>query len=149
MDKVEAIQRLLDAIDRNRLDWQREQGAMTLGEILDDLETRPQDYRLGVQWVHGVSGIGEVDSYRGYYKDLAIEPGPVTSLVEVGLGVLRQAVGSTVEGYKGGEFLITRESRVWVSTCGDCSGLMVTGVEQDDEEHTIILRTTKDASPSY
>ena len=100
----------------------------------------------------------KVSSYRGYYSDLAIEldsymdnPGydpsltyswdeprsykairmPQNHVTTVGplLKNLSDAVGQTFEGYKGGDYRMSRLTPMWVSNYGDAAGLMVTGVE--------------------
>ena len=42
---------------------------------------------------------------------------------------LSDAVGQTFEGYKGGDYRMSRLTPMWVSNCGDAAGLMVTGAE--------------------
>ena len=100
----------------------------------------------------------KVSSYRGYYSDLAIEldsymdnpeydPSltfswdeprshkairmPQNHVTTVGplLKNLSDAVGQTFEGYKGGDYRMSRLTPMWVSNYGDAAGLMVTGAE--------------------
>jgi hypothetical protein len=69
-------------------------------------------------------------SYRGYYEDLALDYNhsrPVT--VGVLLDDARKAVGATFEGYKGGDFIMRGDTRVWVSEWGRSEGRDLTGVE--------------------
>jgi len=71
-----------------------------------------------------------VESYRGYYSDLSIVP---KSDGEETVGSFRKeltsALGSTFEGYKGGNFKMDRHTPVWVSPYGVASGRAAKGVE--------------------
>lgn len=73
----------------------------------------------------------EADSYRGYYKDLAIEYSQGISLLGLQDNIrtfqyLRNKLGKTMEGYKGGEFPINEDTFLWVSSWGVCSNIYVT-----------------------
>jgi hypothetical protein len=103
---------------------------ITLGELIAKLEGKDPKANLAVQFLDKLRGVDGVDSYRGYYSDLAIEPGSmVLGTVAEGLEVLRNAVGSTFEGYKGGEYRMNNRTLVWVDTYGSCTEQGVTGVE--------------------
>lgn len=79
-----------------------------------------------------VTGVG---SYRGYYEDLAIgyEMGGEKPKLDDFCRTLREAVGETFEGYKGGSYRMSRDTVVWVSNYGECESLRITGVEVDDD----------------
>jgi hypothetical protein len=62
---------------------------------------------------------GSLDSYRGYYEQLAIEPemggdGKKVTVEEF-LKRLEEAVGATFTGYKGGEFTMDRDTPIWIA----------------------------------
>lgn len=102
---------------------------MKLSELIAALEREPQGNRIVV---HSPSGgaPGRFDGYRGYYAELAIEPGGGSYGETVGtfLARLRAAVGTTIHGYKGGEFEVDPDKRVWLAEHGDDSGFQVSGV---------------------
>lgn len=100
---------------------------ITVGHLIDVLALVPQYAWLTIQ---GVSGAPfDVSSYRGYYDHLAIEyTADHRATVADFIRILRDAVGSTMEGYKGGDFTMTRQTPVWVSNWGTSSGVAVTGV---------------------
>lgn len=69
----------------------------------------------------------DVMSYRGYYSQLAIEPGH--GIAGALADRLDEAIGATFEGYKGGCFTMSRNTPVWVSEYGSASGWAITGVD--------------------
>ena len=117
------IQKLLDTISAQA---QNERAAvqMTLGELITNLEMLSPNLN-----VKGLSA--ECDSYRGYYSDLAFEPGEST----VGdlLKVAKDALNKEFTGYKGGEFVMRKNTPVWCASYG-CCGLAVMGIESKNGE---------------
>lgn len=87
---------------------------MNLGEIIEKLEKR--DPKLIVP-----NGFSHPHSYRGYYWDLAFEPDRNTTVGEM-LEAARSAVGTTYQGWKGGDFTMDVYSDCWLSMEGECSG---------------------------
>ena len=89
-------------------------GAMTIGSILGALADLPHDYATPYGW-------DECDSYRGFYEELRVNR--TTATIATMRAVLERAIGGTFVGYKGGEYVMTRHSGVWVtsdySTTGD------------------------------
>lgn len=103
---------------------------ITLGELIAKLEQQDASALLAVQYHESIRQVSDVDSYRGYYSDLSIEPGGDSyGTVADGLDLLREAIGKTFTGYKGGEYTMSNRTIVWVDHYGNCSGLGVTGVE--------------------
>lgn len=114
---------------------------LNLGELIDLLKKRPkkEPVRFDFGWLVPT----KCDSYRGYYEDLAIGfseervyPDPTVAVV---LKDLQAAVGKEFMGYKGGEYRMTRKSRVWAANYGNTSDTAIVGIE--DYEGTTILRT--------
>lgn len=72
------------------------------------------------------------NSYRGYYEQLAIgyERTNPTCLNTVGkfLEGLKETIGKTFTGYKGGGNIMDQDTEIWVSNYGDASGVTVTRV---------------------
>lgn len=93
-----------------------------------------------------------VDSYRGYYEQLAIDPGSQEKLDKAGptrcidmAQTLLEALNRTFYGYKGGEFSMFDETPVWVSEYGRASGDMVVGVEEKAD--MVVIFTKKEEWP--
>src|SRR5690606_7997246 len=82
---------------------------------------------------------GEIMSYRGYYRFPAVEPTDDGCTAGEFLSRVRDAIGRTVEGYKGGDFTMTRHSPLWVSDYGTASGRGVVGVKIEDDQ--VVLET--------
>lgn len=104
---------------------------LDVGELIAELK----QYNRGAYLRIDKSPVGlapiELGSYRGYYEDLAIGVGPARSAPwNVGdlVAALEESIGSTITGYKGGEYEVTVGTRVWISNYGESSGSRVTGV---------------------
>ena len=93
----------------------RAEGQMTLGKLIEALE--------GLNPERKVVGLGQLDSYRGYYEDLAFGPDETPRTVGDLLAECKKAMGRYFTGYKGGEFLMGEDTPLWVSAYGDASGL--------------------------
>lgn len=105
---------------------------MNLGQLINRLERSPSGNEVIVStFGHPQTTVGGVCSYRGFYSQLAIEPvqkEKPTTVADL-LDTLRDAVGKTFTGYKGGEYVMDRDTPVWVSEYGCSSGLQVYAVE--------------------
>lgn len=104
-------------------------GQITLGQLIDLVEKRPPDQDVYLDHHHlRPKGIG---SYRGHYDQLAIEydcdDHPRVTTAEF-LKMLREVEGKTLTGYKGGDYLMTRDTMVWVSNYGKATDVAVTGI---------------------
>lgn len=108
---------------------------MKLGELIDAMKTQKQDAAIRIAAPIDLAPT-RLDSYRGYYEDLAIgfEPPTEWNTPTVGefLLELEGAIGKTYCGWKGGEFLMGEDTIVWVATVGESSGARVRGVESED-----------------
>jgi len=98
--------------------WQRDraQHQLTLGDLIKVLEDLPED---------SVLALGKLDSYRGYYCDLAFSPGNNTAgdvLTEC-----RSAMGKAFTGYKGGDFVMGELTPLWVADYG-CTGMRLMAI---------------------
>ncbi len=82
---------------------------------------------------------GFADSYRGYYEDLALgwkrdyEPPTVAFL----LGTLLDLIGKTITGYKGGEYVVSGRTALWVANRGETGSTAVVGVTNHGYRVTI------------
>jgi hypothetical protein len=66
-------------------------------------------------------GFTHPHSYRGYYNELAFEPAANVTVHEM-LTDARSALGSTYQGYKGGDFTMPGHTDCWLSMEGSASG---------------------------
>lgn len=111
---------------------------ITLGELINTLKRKDPETEVTFDFVH-FRPTG-VHSYRGYYEDLAIgyESG---SECKVGtlLAKLIEANGKDFTGYKGGEFMMHRDTVVWVANHNEAGGTAI--VDVVDDEWRVILKT--------
>jgi len=105
-----------------------------LGDLMIALVSVPADTK-----VHSIAGfgIGGPHSYRGYYEDLALEPQGSDILTAKALLEELYAVLDTEQtGWKGGEYLMTETTQVWIAyegcTAGHNGGL-ISGAEYIDD----------------
>lgn len=84
-------------------------GQLTLGELIDWLKSNKGQIEFG---------FGRPMSYRGSYDELAFEPVENTTGSAM-LHHAESAVDVRFEGYKGGEFMMTRDTPVWIAPYGE------------------------------
>lgn len=101
---------------------QRAQTQMTLGGVIATLEVLPHE--------RAIVGLGTLDSYRGYYADLAFEPNEEPRTVAGLLAECRGAMGKVFCGYKGGEFVMGERTPLWVAAWGS-TGERLMGLDLD------------------
>lgn len=79
-----------------------------------------------------------LSSWRGVYAELAIgyEVGGSTYAKDF-LTQLEDADGRTFTGWKGGDYLMSEETPLWVSNEGDAYNVLVTDITVDDYQVTI------------
>lgn len=85
-----------------------------LGDLIEFLESLEQDALI--------MGLGSPDSYRGYYDQLAFEPTDQMMVVGRLLADVKECVGRTFTGYKGGEYTMTERTSVWIARYGTTAG---------------------------
>lgn len=90
---------------------------MVLQDLIEQLKVFPDDYSIDLGYPH---------SYRGYYDRLAVEPGR-TNTVGNFREELEDVLGNELEGYKGGQFLMKKNTPVYVAEWGD-TGLALGGL---------------------
>lgn len=112
------IQAMVDAWSA-QMQMERSQSQLTLGELIAKLDAMPATTPVGLVEPH---------SYRGYYRDLAFEPGESTAGAV--LEAARAALGATFEGYKGGDYVMGKSTPVWVASYG-CCGRKLMDIQPD------------------
>jgi hypothetical protein len=80
-----------------------------------------------------------VRSYRGFYDQLAIEYAQKRVTVSEFLIMLQDVLGKYLAGYKGGSYLMTENTPVWVDNYGEAHNTVVADVEEYDNE--VIIKT--------
>jgi len=100
---------------------------LTVGELIKKLEYL-WDKNQPLAFCKGLYP-ADFWSYRGYYEDLAI--GVTTYPVTVGewLSKLKEQIGKTHDGWKGGTYDVREDTPLWVATQPRDTGPAITGVK--------------------
>lgn len=108
MDYVQTI------LNEMTAQWQKERAEtqMTLGKMIKFLESMPATVKI--------RGLGKLESYRGYYSDLAFEPIPGKRKATDVLVDCKTAMGKTFCGYKGGKYVMDELTPLWIAHYGMC-----------------------------
>jgi hypothetical protein len=134
------IQAIFDMVSEKEMYRRTATGQnISLGGLIDALGGIA-DEEMPVIFEDGLKP-GGLDSYRGYYSDLAISTGrhPLGTVGSL-LHGLREAIGTRLTGYKGGKFLMERHTPVWASEYGTASGAAITGVEVRDGTAVLLMK---------
>jgi len=87
-----------------------ETDTVTLGQLIDSLAAADPDTLVP-------NGFGEANSWRGMYAHIAFEPRTNARLGDM-LDEARSAVGKIFEGFKGGDFLMSRSTPCHIAPYG-------------------------------
>jgi hypothetical protein len=82
-------------------------------------------------------------SYRGFYEDLALgyesyDRGLSISALDL-YNRASDMLGKTITGYKGGDYLVDRDTRLWVANWGEATDTAIVDVIESDTN--IVLAT--------
>jgi len=108
---------------------------MYLGRLIELLDAAPrQNAIVRMKRIHdnGVESYGDVGcliSWRGAYEDTTFDGHPGSYSVRELSAYLKSRVGETMQGYKGGDFVISEQKPVFADGYGECDGWMVVAVE--------------------
>src|SRR5258708_5319 len=137
-----------NAVEMQRAKDMKTSEQLTLGELILKLEAI-EDKSKSVIFDEQYHPTG-LDSWRGSYCELALEyeeTGKKLS-AEALLRKLKDAIGATFYGYKGGEFLMGKTSPVWVANYGYSGGFKADGdvwtqavVDVSQSEESVVLET--------
>ena len=129
---------LNNAVAAQREEELKNSPQLTLGEIICKLEALEPETSVVFDFANVVPI--SLDSWRGSYDELAIEYGPSSSALRVDafLEMLREAIGKTFIGYKGGDFVMGRRTPVWVSHYGEGERRAVIDVKNDGYRIVIV-----------
>jgi len=110
------MQQYVNNMLKESQDQRKASSQFSLNDLIDRLEQLPQDMPIL---------LGEAESYRGYYMDLAFVPLDEPRTVKEALDEAEDAHGKTFEGYKGGEFTMEGDTPVWYSHNGSCGPAII------------------------
>jgi hypothetical protein len=106
----------------------RAETQMTLGKFIVALQDMPPDT--------SICGLGGLDSYRGYYADLAFSPNRSPRRADELLTACRAAMGRVFEGYKGGEYVMGALTPLWIAQHGSGGGERIMAIRRDGNIET-------------
>ena len=111
------LQKMLDVMMEQRRE-DRSKYHLTLGKLIKRLEQIKPRKKILTADGQGIVGLS---SYRGYYSDLALHPvdGPVWTAAQL-LREAKAVMDTELTGYKGGEFLMTKDTPLWLASYGRC-----------------------------
>lgn len=124
---------------------------LTLGEMILKLEPivekqkdRKPDEEAHVRYDFEYLYPTKIDSWRGVYAELALNFEDSRSsrselTVTEFLQLLKDAIGKTFTGYKGGDFTMSRQTPVWVANYGNAGSTAV--IDIVDGGHQVIIIT--------
>lgn len=105
---------------------------MLLGELIIKLENfkdkEKENVRFDFEYVFPTG----LDSWRGSYAELAINfaiDGEAPT-IEKFLSQCKEAVGKTYQGYKGGDFVMGKQTPLWVANYGNSGDTALVGVRE-------------------
>lgn len=111
---------------------------MRLGTLIRHLSACSQDATVKYDFCGFVPD--GLDSYRGYYDQLALGFKPWEKVVVKDLvALLKKAIGKTFQGYKGGNYKMDESTEIWVSGHGDAWNTAISHIINLDYE--VILCT--------
>lgn len=103
---------------------------MSLGELIVALRGYDPDFPVYFDFVHYRPN--DIDSYRGYYEQIAIGYGHQDISVSELIKMCEKAIGQTFYGWKGGEFVMNSSTPLWVANPGESGGTAIVGIRQLD-----------------
>lgn len=107
------------------------EGQMSLGDLIERLRQLNSDTIIKCD--------KRLDSYRGYYEDLAIEPNETGVNVVEFITTCEKANGGTFHGYKGGDFVMNLETPVFVAYYGS-AGSPLKNITDNGEIEVFVYR---------
>ena len=131
------LQTVLNAmVAKSRQETFAKSEQLSLGEIVLKLEAIADKDKLIFFDFGGYTPCG-IDSWRGIYAELALDytDDPINKpTVQTVLTMLKAAIGHTYEGYKGGDFTMSRQTPIWVAHYG------ISGIEKykDSDDYSSV-----------
>lgn len=114
---------------------------LKLGEFIEKLQQQPQENRITFDFGGFVPT--SFASWRGFYNQLALGYEKPEYNKEITAANLLQlatdTVGVTMWGYKGGSYLMTKETNLWADNYGESTGTAIVDVVTFDGYLTKII----------
>lgn len=132
-DIINNAKDLVDELVREEV---KNAGQITLGELIERLKFC--EFDKYISFCFGGLKPGKVNSYRGYYDHVAIEPDGEFRTVQEFLLHLESIYNTVMTGYKGGDYLMDADTPVWVAKYGKTSSTRVIGVEETEFDVKIL-----------
>lgn len=142
------IQKIMDnAVKAKRAESFKDSTQLTLGEIISKLEAIPEreDDEATVCFDFEYLRPTSLDSWRGSYNELALgfsDDGQEPKLSDF-IKHLKDAVGKEYEGYKGGEYTMSRHTPVWVANHGNAGSTSIVDILNNGYEVILITGRTE------
>ena len=108
-------------------------GHLRLGDVILQLETFPQDYKIALD---------NPEAFRGYFKDIGFEllAEKDSITVEEFLQICKESVGKSFNSWKGDEFEMSLGSFVWITgMMGKLGGALVELRRSDEKKQILIV----------
>lgn len=121
---------LMASMNAERARVAAQSSRLTLGGLIKTLQGYYEGAPVKLSDGRGVPGA--FMSYRGYYSDLALDVYP-QGYVRCD-GFLKQCTDALLTeftGYKGGKFVMNKDTLLWSSEYGVASGVGIVGVRED------------------
>lgn len=112
-----------DFVDAARVDRLNNSSQLTLGVLILKLEAI-EDKELQIVFDDGFYHPVKLDSWRGSYAELALDYSSSNEKMMLSpfIWMLKQAIDRAYQGYKGGDFLMSEDTPIWVAGYGVCRG---------------------------
>ena len=127
----------------------RERDNYNLGYLIEDLSKYPENACVEIK-PFNLYPTGFC-SYRGYYSDLSIDY-TLDEYSGLSCGQLlekaKECVGKVFQGYKGGDFKMTKHSVIWLANYSRTTDAILTGVKDRFGDGSFLELTWKIAEES-
>ncbi|HYD92347.1 MAG TPA: hypothetical protein VEA37_12770 [Flavobacterium sp.] len=116
---------------------------LSLGVLIDEIKkaglTKDNGEPKAIEYDFGTAFPTTLDSWRGSYSELALgyslsgydKHDAKKPTAEQILKELESAIGKTFEGWKGGDFTMSKDTPVWVANPGNSGDTAIIGVLND------------------
>lgn len=142
---------LNNAVAASRAETLAKSDQLTLGEMILKLEPiiakhaerdSPLEVRFDFEYLYPTG----IESWRGSYNELALtfscsdryDGSKAMNIIEF-TNMLKQSIGKTFKGYKGGDFIMSKHTPVWVANHGNSGNTAV--VEIVDAGYMVLIIT--------
>lgn len=135
---MNSLQSLVDAMNKTASN-ERANYHLTLGDLVSKLKEVDASMPVIYDFMEP-SSPSAPESYRGYYCDLSFPPSDAAISAGELLIDASDAIGSTFEGYKGGDFTMHSGTPLWASAYGTSSGVGIMDAKVIGERLVLITK---------